>query len=350
WKKENETDETLEKDLPEFPQLKTLLIESENAVALLNKELQQNEDASGTLKKKLHFLHDDQEKLKQLESGKRINKQEFDLEKETELDGKTLEELEVYQRDFPVTIGLLKEQKRLAEEYQKHIARSQVIDDELLETEKSISERKNEIENLSKEKIAGENHLRDLQALVELQIRIQKYDADREQLKPEEPCPLCGSLDHPYHRDKNYKITDAESNRNKQEKKVAELTSAWNDENNAILKSENTKEGLQKEAKQIETNIKEVKDYFDENAKGIAETMAITEFPLIQNTLHQYQEKLALSQNKISKVKALQKQVAEIEEFLNTNKQEQLKNSSAISLADAELITLNTSKEKLFQT
>ncbi|MGN6542007.1 MAG: AAA family ATPase, partial [Ginsengibacter sp.] len=350
WKKENETDETLEKDLPEFLQLKNLLIECEKAVTVLNKELQENNDNSETLKKKLHLLHREQEKLEKTESSKQTNKQEFHLEKERELEGKSLEELEVYPTNLPVTIGLLKEQKRLAEEYQKHSQRSQLIEDELLETEKNISEGTKEIENLSKEKIAAENHLRDLQSLVELQIRIQKYNADREQLKPDEPCPLCGSLDHPYHLDKNYKITDAELNRSKQEKKVAESISAWNDKNNAIYKSENTKDLLQKEAKQIATKLKEVKDYFDDNAKDIAETMAITEFDVIQSTLRQYQENFVLIQNKISKVKALQKQVAEIEEFLNRNKQEQLQNNSAISLTEAELNSLKTSKEKLLKT
>ena len=35
-------------------------------------------------------------------------------------EGKSLEELESNEKDFPVVFGLLKEQKRLAEEYQKN--------------------------------------------------------------------------------------------------------------------------------------------------------------------------------------------------------------------------------------
>ncbi len=350
WKKENERDETLEKELPEFLQLKNVLTESEKAITVLNKEFQENKNASETLKKNLHILLSEQKKLEKAETSKQTNKQEFDLEKETELGGKSLEELESNCKDFPVIIGLLKEQKRLSEDFRKQEERGKKIEHELTQIDKNLDKEKKEIEILSKENETAESHLRDLQQLVELQIRIQKYDADREQLKPLEPCPLCGSLDHPYHEDNSYKITDAETNRNKQEKKVAQLIKEWNDKNNEINKSENLKEGLQNEAKQIEANLAEAKYYFDQNTKSIAETIAITDFTAILNTLNQYEEKLEFIQNKISKVKALQKQIAQIEDFINTNKQEQLKNANTISLAKAELNSLNDTKERLIQT
>ncbi|MGN6533849.1 MAG: AAA family ATPase [Ginsengibacter sp.] len=350
WKEQNITDETLEKELPEFLQLKNALIESENSVTRLNKELEENNHTAEIQKKNLQLLQSRQENLEKTEASKQTNKQELDLEKGRELGGKSLEELEINHGNYPVTIGLLKEQKRLAEEYQRNQDRSLCIQNKLLETEKILVKGKEEIQFLTTEKEAAENHLRDLQELVELQIRIQKYDADREQLKPEEPCPLCGSLDHPYHLDNNYKITNAESNRNKQEKKVTELTIKWNEKNNEINRSENVKEGLQKEVKQIQGNISEVKDHFDKNAKSVAETIAITDIDILVDSLNQYQETVHLVQDKISKVKALQKQVAEIEEFINRNKQEQLKNASKISLAEAQLNSLNDTKERLVQS
>jgi exonuclease SbcC len=350
WKNENLKDETLEKELPEFLQLKSTLIESENTVIRLNKELQENEDNLQTQKSSLHVFFAEKEKLEKTEAGKQANKQDLCLETERELEGKSLEELESNEKDFPVVIGLLKEQKRLAEEYQKNQERSQRNQHELIESKKNIEKGKKEIEFLSKEKEAAENHLHDLQKLVELQIRIQKYDAAREQLKPEEPCPLCGSLDHPYHNDNNYKITEAESNRDNHENKLAELAKKWNEKNNEINKWENIKEGLQKDGTQIETNIVEIKDDFHLNAESIAETIAITELSIIVNILNQYQQNLELVQNKISKAKTVQKKVAAIEEFISQNKQEQLRNANKISLAEAQLKSFQDIKEKLVQS
>lgn len=350
WKNENLKDETLEKELPEFLQLKNALIESENAVTRLRKELEENEDNLETQKSNLQLFFTEKEKLEKMEAGKQTNKQDLCLETARELEGKSLEELESNEKDFPVVIGLLKEQKRLAEEYQKNQERSQRIENELIETEKNIEKGKKEIEFLSKEKEAAENHLRDLQKLVELQIRIQKFDADREQLKPEEPCPLCGSLDHPYHKDYNYKITHAESNRDQHEKELAALTKKWNEKNNEINKWENIKGGLQKDRTETETNSAEIKERFYLNAESIAETIAITELSLIVNILNQYQQNLEFVQNKISKVKTLQKKVATIEELINQNKQEQLRNANKISLAEAQLKSLQDTKEKLVQS
>lgn len=347
WKKENKTDETLEKELPEFIQLKNAVIESESAVKVLNKELWENNKETETEKHNLHILLGKKEKLEEEYSSKQTNKLEIDLEKETELNGKTLEELESNNKDFPVTIALLKDQKRLSEDFKKEEERNAKVQFEITELEKIISEGKEEIEILSKEKEAAENNFRDLQQLVELQIRIQKYEADREQLKPEEPCPLCGSMDHPYHQNNTYKISDAESNRNKQEKKVAELTAKWNEKNNEINKLENRKEGLQEEAKQIKINIAEIKNRFAHNNKNLVETAAITDLSAIINILNQYQEKYELILNKISKIRTLQKQLSEIEAFSNKNKQEQIKTDGEISLARSTVRSLEAAAEKL---
>jgi DNA repair protein SbcC/Rad50 len=347
WKKRNITDETLEKELPEFVQLKNTLIEAENAVNLLNKELEENKVNTETEKKNLSFLLSEKEKLEKQESSKQTNKQKIDSERETELAGKSLEELESNNKDVPVIIGLLKDQKRLADELKKNHDRNQDIQNELIEIEKNISKARKEFQILSEEKEAAENNLRDLQQLVELQIRIQKYDADREQLKPEEPCPLCGSFDHPYHENKAYKISDAESNRNKQEKKLAELALKCIDKNNEINKSENAKERLQQEGKQVEINIAEIKNSFDENHKHLNETTEITNPSAIVNILNRYQETGLLTEKKIAKVKALQNKLDEIEVLLNKNQQEQIKNAGAISLTESKIHNLKITAEKL---
>jgi exonuclease SbcC len=347
WKKQNKTDETLEKELPEFIQLKKELIEFENAVNSLNKQLQENKSAAEAEKKKLAILISEKEKLVQQHSSKQTNKKEIDLQKEAQLAGRSLEELESDNKDFPITIALFKEQKRLSEDFKKYEERKEQIQHELIEMERNISKGKQEIDILSKEKEEAENNLHDLQQLVELQIRIQKYDADRGQLKAEEPCPLCGSLDHPYLKNNNYKISDAEARRNLQEKKVEESTIKWNERNHELYKFENIKEGLLKDFDQTETTIAEIKNTFDNHNKKISKPIAIEDLSTIINVVNDYQGKYEFIENKILKVKAFQKQVAEIEVLLNKNEQEQIKKEGEISLVENTIKNLITSSEKL---
>src|SRR6185312_8738561 len=124
----------------------------------------------------------------------------------------------------------------------------------------------------------------------------------------------------------------------------------WNEKNNEINKWENKKEGLQKDGAQIETTIAEIKDDFHLNAESIAETIAITELSIIVNILNQYQQNLEFVQNKILKIKTVQKKVAAIDEFISQNKQEQLRNTNKISLAEGQLKSLQDIKEKLVQS
>jgi len=347
WKKQNKTDETLEKELPEFLQLKKELNESENALIRINKELQKNNEELKKETKNLHILLSQKEKLEKEEAGKQTIKQEFDLEKERELAGKSFEELESGNNGFPVIIALLKEQKRLAEDFEKCEERIGRYLNNLTEIEKNISEGKEGIQILSKEKEDAENNLHDLQQLVELQIRIQKYDADREQLKPEEPCPLCGSLDHPYLRNHHYKISDAEVRRKLQEERVAALSTKLNEKLMEINKAGVAKENLQREIKQNEINIADLKKNFDQNNKILPESIAITDLLQIVNALNDYSDQHQFIQNKISKVKAFQNQLADVEVSLNQIQHEKLKKSGDISLSESGINNLGMAAEKL---
>jgi DNA repair protein SbcC/Rad50 len=347
WKKQNKTDDSLEKELPEFIQLKKELIESANTESRLNKEIQENKSAAGIEKKKLAILLSEKEKLQEQQILKETNKQGIELEKAAELSEKSLEELEEDNKDLPNKIALLKEQKRLSDEFKKYKQTKEKVRVELIEIEKNISNCKEEIENVSKEKTEAEHNLRDLQQLVELQIRIQKYEADREQLVPEEPCPLCGSLDHPYSQNHKYKISDAEARRNLQETKVAALTRKFNEKVFEINKSEATNENLQREDKEIEIKIGEIKNCFNQNEEVLQQNITISNAAGIVNKLNNYLEHQQFIQNKISKVKAIKIKLDEIERSLNEIKQEKLKITGEISLAESGINNLKNTAEKL---
>lgn len=139
----------------------------------------------------------------------------------TVLGGKAVEELETELREFPVLIQTSEQQLRLADQHHK----SKLEQDTLVETlagyrlkniaaEQLMAGLKVEIEE-------GTTQLTYLQQIYELEVKVQKYDADRLQLEPEQPCPLCGSVHHPFAEGKyTGKLTESAERRNQQNVKL----------------------------------------------------------------------------------------------------------------------------------
>ncbi|QAA81475.1 hypothetical protein EI546_06930 [Aequorivita sp. H23M31] len=64
--------------------------------------------------------------------------------------------------------------------------------------EESISKDREAIQSLEKEILNLDKEIAEQIALVEHQRKHQSLEEHRKQLKPDEPCPLCGSLEHPF--------------------------------------------------------------------------------------------------------------------------------------------------------
>src|SRR6476469_1772403 len=106
--------------------------------------------------------------------------------------------MESAQGQLPNLISICENQLRLANSFLKNTA-DQAALNELISREKlSFEEQSQVLTALKQKKEEAEIYLDDLRQLAETQQRIQKYEEDRLLLKPEQPCPLCGSEHHPY--------------------------------------------------------------------------------------------------------------------------------------------------------
>jgi len=146
--------------------------------------------------------------------------------------GKTLEELEQTASQLPVEITNFENKHRLATAFNNNEAQRKTLEESIASLENNHTAQQKVFVLLSKQRTDAETQLDDLRQLVELEQRIQKYEADRLQLRPEQPCPLCGAIHHPY-AEGNYtnKLSEAEERRNKQQQHVHSLTEQYNKSN-----------------------------------------------------------------------------------------------------------------------
>jgi len=140
------------------------------------------------------------------------------------LASKTVEELEAQLSELPVLVHTSEQQLKLTATYEKfsvqRLALKKALDDQQVQEK----EAQTLLEKYRLENEQGELKMKDLQQIFELEVKIQNYDADRLQLQPEQPCPLCGAVHHPFVAG-NYhsRVTETEERRNQQQFKLQEL-------------------------------------------------------------------------------------------------------------------------------
>jgi exonuclease SbcC len=141
----------------------------------------------------------------------------------------TLEELETAAAQLPAEISALENKHKLALSFNTNKEEKRLLTESINSLEQGYTEKQTAFQLLTTQKNDADTQLSNLRQLVELEQRMQKYEADRQQLKPEEPCPLCGAIHHPY-AEGNYvnKLSEAEERRNKQQVLLTTLTEQHN--------------------------------------------------------------------------------------------------------------------------
>ncbi|QNK61368.1 hypothetical protein H7F33_12410 [Pedobacter sp. PAMC26386] len=142
---------------------------------------------------------------------------------------KNLEELETEFRDLPVLIQTSEQQLRLSGQYHKFLKEQTLLTGILDEYRKQTVTTQQLLAALQLENEQDTTHLNYLQQIYELEVKVQKYDADRLQLESEKPCPLCGSVHHPFVEGKYVsKLSESAERRNQQLEKVNLLKTKLN--------------------------------------------------------------------------------------------------------------------------
>ena len=137
------------------------------------------------------------------------------------LAGRSTEQLDEELSEFPVLIHTAEQQLKLAASYEASLQDQTAQQIRMKEMQAEEKEAQEVLSRLRVENGQETELLAHLQQIYELEVKVQKYDAARLQLQEEQPCPLCGSVHHPFVEGKYVsRMSEAEDRRNQQQVKL----------------------------------------------------------------------------------------------------------------------------------
>jgi exonuclease SbcC len=221
WLKENTDDTALDKQVVIFQQLlqqlSTLKIKLNALAEDQSVYTTQHQQATALILETTQNIRSAERQL--LETHQAIQQYSESLLKT--LAGKSTEQLEDELREFPVLINTAEQQFKLAGLYAKLSQEQTALMNRITEYRKEEQDACKVLSSLRREEEQETVLLKDLQQIYELEVKVQKYDADRLQLLAEQPCPLCGAIHHPFVEGKYVsRMTEAEERRNQQQVKL----------------------------------------------------------------------------------------------------------------------------------
>lgn len=265
WLQANQADQGLDQALGICKQLQDQLSKNQHQITSLEqrrsdqqKELQEQQVAASALQSGLQDLAGGEQELI---GG--LNKMQANL---TNLIADfSIEQREEELRKLPLIIELVGQQGKLAASILKN--EEEAVQLEVLQNgyEKQVSELHRRSQDAEKETSKAQELLESLQAIYELEVKVQEFEPARQLLQAEQPCPLCGSLDHPFVNGHYIgKVSDALSRRNQQQ----EQTNRFRQQHSAIGLELNTR---QLELKNTATQLLNCKNTLAANLREFQE-------------------------------------------------------------------------------
>ena len=248
------------------------------------------------------------------------------------LDERSLEDLEGELMGFPPLITKAEEQFRLAALYSKSI----ILEQELLsELELNKKEYLNVTAAIKENTTSYESALTILseyQQIYESEVKVHNYESARLLLEPEKPCPLCGSLHHPY-ADGAYsgRVNESAERRNLQQQRVEEfrkLVEDWRLRLSTLqLKIENGEKALAL----VKTELAGVIAEFSSNNELLPKPLDINRQDIILAVIAKKKSQYLLLQQELKSVRDLQGQIGRAEIAAQEQKEKRVAEENKIA-------------------
>ncbi|SHN06495.1 AAA family ATPase [Polaribacter sp. KT 15] len=279
----------------DFSELKThhtAITESDEAIIRVNKETDVSEES---LKNKKLLFDKEINAKKELEN--KISLLNKDSEKNTLQDILQLQTIDAKAAEN------WKELKSLSEQYillQKQVAHT-VLDVNKLTTEEK--EVQSNLSALEKDLKTQEALVTDATKILELERSVAKYKADRANLKPGEPCGLCGATEHPFAENSPaIQISEATATLTKRKEDLAKLNAK---QNQLLLQKTSITTRIENTTLQLK-NKKEEITALTAKADKIPVATALADSEKIDDEIQLLAQKLKVHQENIQKAQETQ--------------------------------------------
>lgn len=314
WLEEYDLDKEIDKLVPTFKRYYKDLWELDAAINLTSRENLEYQGLAAEEKKQSDknslAIHRYRAEFKEKQEALHL----LTAKQETALKEKDLDSLETEANQFPVLIGSYEQLYKLSGSYSKKLKDQQILQATITKLNVDYTQQFEALNQLGKEKETAEIHLTDLRQFAEVQQRIQKYEDDRQQLKPEQPCPLCGSVHHPY-VEGNYKneVNTAEQRRNEQEEKVASLTKKYGSAGIEVNTLKITLAAREHDLKELASEITSIVAEFNDVNTPLSELGEIEKPEVLISIIQKKKQRQAELGLTISAIKTLTKELGEVQ-------------------------------------
>lgn len=240
------------------------------------------------------------------------------------LAGQTSASLEETCNQLPVLLHYLEQQTNLARHYQQLNHKAHALAASVAQNKAAYAQTEQQAVDLTRNLQRAAETLQHLQQIVDLERQIQKYEADRPFLQPKQPCPLCGSEQHPFVQNHYLSnVSAAEQKRNAQQRVVAEETEKHTAATTRLSTIQVLLRNEQQQAKQVEAEQVQLIAQFNHSPASILEIIPIEQVPRLEELLAAHQREYQEKRQLLAQIR----QHAQEERTLEITRQEQKEES-----------------------
>lgn len=177
-----------------------------------------------------------------------------------------------------------------------------------------------------------------LHQIVELQLRIRNYEADRKSLQAGQPCPLCGSAHHPF-VEEHYEpaLDEAQQNRHQQEEKVTALQARLQENQNDLARQEATLVQLHQQQEVLQKQLDLWQQDFTLRNQELGTGFSLSETEKLTCLLTEKKNSLADCRRLLEQSRALQTQLTALENQQQGDKEALLRLESTLKQTEEKL-------------
>lgn len=344
WLLNHKEEADLEEQIPIFASYLERLDELNKRIGILQEEKATNERSEILEKEKLLALTGNAAKNREhIETAKQQLKQ-YNEQLLREMAGKSLEDWEEASGNLPSLINNYEQQLAIAEEIKQTIENITGFSLQVKTTGAQIILETGSLSNLNKEHQSSEEHLSTLEKNVELQMLIQKYEADRKLLQPEQECPLCGSTHHPF-AEINYthERSEAEQKQDAEKLKLSAIRREIKTKELLIGRLEHDLANAQKQHQAITSRQSDLLQTFETNNQKLPQPIAKEDLAVIKAIIATKKKEQEALKDRIQVIRTIGRKVKESEAGITELNETVLKADGEIKLTETRIENIGAS-------
>ncbi|OKL40158.1 AAA family ATPase [Pontibacter flavimaris] len=331
WLEQNARLQDLKEHLPEF---KATLRDLQEAAQRIKRNQQEQEELSQQREqeaRQLAELHERQTQQQEQQQQLQEQKEEKLSALQGILADKSMEEVEQAAQSQPALVARYERLQELAQQHAGQQQKLQRISEQLGQLGQQHKEASIKLEESRAKYKQAVDHLQALQKVVQLQQQIQQYEEARHTLTQDEPCPLCGSTQHPFTEGTyRFDLPEEVQKRDQQQELVKELEKSINQLQLQLGSVEQQQQLGSTARSEAENELQRLSYTFAQLADGLPQSIRIADPERLAHLRQVQQESATAWQQQLTQARALSRALESINQQLQKQRETQLQ-AQAIS-------------------